>query len=169
MNNNIINLNSGIIYDRPQPYDNEIINDTTLDIIINYLKNYLNSANPIEYSQPIVKSTRNYDAFNIPVQDFPLLKIYRLKSNYRASNLRISQIQLQYGLILPDLEFLLPRLNWIDFKISEALTYSRELINIFIQPGSKSCDYRTLINEIGTPVYSFLRFNFVINEGYNCC
>lgn len=144
----------------------DILQDITCNKIAEYLKYKLNAANPLE-GLVIVNSTRSYDAFSVPVQDFPLLKVYRNSTQYRPSQVRQSRLTAQYGLILPDQERLLPLLNWVDDQISRALSYIKQDINVFVDQASKSCDYRTLSNELGTPVYSFLRFNFVVTEG-NC-
>lgn len=142
----------------------DIIEDKILTKIVEYLKDELNRNNPIE-NTVIVNSTRNYDAFNVPITDFPLLKIYRQRSQYLNNNKRISNLQLQYGLVLPDQEKLMPYLNWIDNQLNLALSQTTWRIDIIIDRNNKSCDYRTLLNELGIPVYSFLRFNFSIIEG----
>ncbi len=144
--------------------EKDILIDKNLLKIAEYLRDELNRINPIK-NTIIVKSIRNYDAFNVPVQDFPLLKVYRQRSSYLPNNKRVSSIQLQYGLVIPDQEMLLPYLNWIDHNINRILSQATYRINIFIQPTSKSCDYRVLLSELGIPVYSFLRFNFTITEG----
>ena len=146
--------------------EQDILEDKVLTKIVTFIKEELNRNNPID-NTIVVKSTRNYDAFNVPIQDFPLLKIYRQRTNYLNNNKRISSIQLQYGLVLPDQERLVPYLNWVDNQINKILSQSIWRIDVFIDKNSKNCDYRVLINELGIPVYSFLRFNFNIVEG-NC-
>jgi hypothetical protein len=144
--------------------EQNILIDKNLEYIVKFLKEELNRINPIP-NTIIVKSTRCYDAFNVPFQDFPLLKIYRQRSSYMPSNKRISSLQIQYGLVLPDQERLLPYLNWVDHNINRILSQSLWRINTFIVNSSKNCDYRVLLNELGIPVYSFLRFNLSITEG----
>lgn len=146
--------------------EQNILEDKILTKIVTFIKEDLNRNNPIE-NTIIVKSTRNYDAFNIPVQDFPLLKIYRQRTQYINNNKRLSSLQLQYGLVLPDQEKLVPYLNWVDNQINKILSQSIWRINVFIDKNNKSCDYRVLLNELGIPIYSFLRFNFNITEGNN--
>lgn len=146
--------------------EQDILEDKILTELVTYIKDELNRNNPIE-NTTIVKSTRNYDAFNVPIQDFPLLKIYRQRTQYLNNNKRISNLQLQYGLVIPDQEKLLPYLNWVDNQINKALSQTVWRIDIIIDKNNKNCDYRVLMNELGIPIYSFLRFNFNITEG-NC-
>jgi hypothetical protein len=134
--------------------------------IANYLKRELNRrASEEGLTVPIINSYRLYDAFNVPVQDFPLIKVFRTSSQYTVSNKRLSSIQVHYSLVLPNLEVLLPYLNWVDYNINEVLSFALHDITVFIEPTSKRCEYRTLMSELGTPIYSFLRFSFNVTEG----
>lgn len=140
------------------------------DYLTGHLANYLrDELNRRGYSEgltvPIINSYRLYDAFNVPVQDYPLIKVFRTSSQYTASNKRISSLQIHYGLVMPNLEELLPYLNWVDYNINEVLSFALHDINVFIEPTSKRCEYRTLMNELGIPIYSFLRFSFNVTEG----
>ncbi|GAA6622894.1 hypothetical protein [Scytonema sp. NUACC26] len=141
-----------------------IYNDCTTDCIVKYLKDELNRRNPIPNTL-IVNTTRNFDDYNVPTQDYPVLKVYRVRSQYMPSNKRKSTLQLQYGLALPEQYGLLPYLNWVDININKILSFAIHDINIFIEPMSKACEYRTLTTELGIPVYSFLRFSFNTTEG----
>ena len=65
--------------------------------IANYLKRELNRrANEEGLNVSIINSYRLYDAFNVPVQDFPLIKVFRTSSQYSVSNKRVSSIQVHY-------------------------------------------------------------------------
>lgn len=141
-----------------------ILVDSTCQTVADYLKEELNRLNPLKDNFTIVKSTRCYDAFNIPLQDFPVLKVYRNATTYPTDNQRgIESLSGQYGLIMPDQERLLPLLAWIDKQIADALRQMHFRINIFNTPDALlRSTYRTVISELGIPVYSFLRFDFSI-------
>jgi hypothetical protein len=138
--------------------------DYPCQTIADYLKEELNRLNPLKDEFTIVKSTRCYDAFNIPLQDFPCLKIYRISTNYGTQSKRgVASLSGQYGLIMPDQERLLPVLHWIDEQLADAFRQMHYRINTFLVPGSLvRSNYRTLVSELGIPAYSFLRFDFSV-------
>lgn len=142
----------------------DILQDTNLLCLGNYIKDELNRRNTID-NTIIVRTVYNYDAYNIPISDLPVLKLSRQSSFYLPNNKRKSSIELQYGLALPEHERLLPYLNWVDYNINQILSVTTQLKNIFVEETSKRCQYRTLMSEMGIPVYSFLRFSFTITEG----
>lgn len=150
------------------PYCNNDVTNILVDYpcqtIADFLKEELNRNNPLKEEFTVVKSTRCYDAFNIPLQDFPVLKIFRTSTTYATANKRgVAALSGQYGLVLPDQERLLPVLHWIDEQIADAFRQTHYRINTFLVPGSLvRSNYRTIISELGIPVYSFLRFDFNI-------
>jgi hypothetical protein len=151
-----------------KPYCANPINNLLIDYpcqtIADYLKEELNRLNPLKEEFTIVKSTRCYDAFNIPLQDFPCLKIYRVSTNYSTPNKRgVASLSGQYGLIMPDQERLLPVLHWIDENLADAFRQLHYRTNTFLVPGSLvRTSYRTVVSELGIPVYAFLRFDFSV-------
>lgn len=142
----------------------KITQDTNLLCLGNYIRDELNTRNTIP-DTIIVRSVYNYDAYNVPISNLPVLKLSRQSSFYLPNNKRKSDVELQYGLALPEQEVLLPYLNWIDYNINQILSFVPHKLNIFVEQTNKRCQYRTLMSELGIPVYSFLRFNFTITEG----
>lgn len=139
--------------------------DRTCTHLAEYLRDWLNAKHPQEL---IVKSVRAYDAFNVPYQEYPLLKVYRMskEGTINRNTKTRSQIAISYILVLPDLEQLTPVLNWVGDQIMDALAAYRidhEGCSPKIEP-SLRIDFRTMLNELTQRVHPFLRVSLSLEE-----
>ncbi len=136
--------------------------DTTLEKIAKQLMDELNAAYP---KQKVVQSYRTYDAYNVPTSDYPLLKVYRVMDTFGAETTkRTSRAVISYSLVLPDQEHLAPIMSWVSFQINKALLGSTFRFCVFHEKAGNTAEYRIMLNEVGNPVYSFLRFNITIKD-----
>lgn len=144
--------------------NDNILDDYTTRRLAEYIRDNLNIANPI-LNTIIVNSIRNYDAFNIPIQDYPLLKVSRLRTNHRISDKVISTIAVDYLLALPDLDKLAGYVKWIDFKTNELLSFVVHELDIHVDKQSRNSDYRITLTELQPVILRVLRITFNITEG----
>lgn len=146
--------------------------DEAVDYIAKYLYEYINKDyfSYIE-SHPAIRQSlgdiairtyRTYDAYGITNQEFPLLKVYRVSDNWKMGKLlRNSSISISYSLVLPQQDKLMPLLNWISYEINKHLL--NPACQVKIDPGVR-VQYRTMINEVGQAIYSFLRADINITD-----
>lgn len=146
--------------------------DESVDYIAKYLYEYINKdyfsyieANPSirqSLGDIAVRTYRTYDAYGVTNQEFPLLKVYRVSDNWKPGKLlRNSSISISYSLVLPQQDKLMPLLNWISYEINKHLLSSS--CQVKIDPGVR-IQYRTMINELGQAIYSFLRADINITD-----
>lgn len=146
--------------------------DEAVDYIAKYLYEYINKdyfsyieTNPaIKHSlgDIAIRTYRTYDAYGISNQEFPLLKVYRVSDNWKMGKLlRNSSISISYSLVLPQQDKLMPLLNWMSYEINKHLLSPN--CQVKIDPGVR-VQYRTMINELGQAIYSFLRADINITD-----
>ena len=146
--------------------------DEAVDYIAKYLFEYINKdyffyieANPAirqSLGDVAIRTYRTYDAYQVSTPEFPLLKVYRVSDNWKNGKLlRNSSVSISYSLMLPQQEKLMPLLNWISYEINKHLLSSN--CQVKIDPGVR-VQYRTMINEVGQAIYSFLRADINITD-----
>lgn len=146
--------------------------DEAVDYIAKYLFEYINKDyfTYIE-SHPglrqslgdiAIRTYKTYDAYGLANQEFPLLKVYRVSDNWKPGKLiRNSSISISYSLVLPQQDKLMPLLNWISYQINKHLMNTS--CQVKIEPGVR-VQYRTMMNELGQAIYSFLRADINITD-----
>lgn len=146
--------------------------DEAVDYIAKYLFEYINKDyfSYIE-SHPAIRQSlgdiairtyKTYDAYGIANQEFPLLKVYRVSDNWKPGKLlRSSSVSISYSLVLPQQDKLMPLLNWVSYEIHKHLLSSNCQVKIDSPPRTQ---YRTMINEVGQAIYSFLRADINITD-----
>lgn len=88
--------------------------DIQCDKIANYLQTKLNELSFENYKFKIVKTTRNWNDENIPIGDFPCLKVYREQDVFSQESYKVkSQIIIQYGVVITANYKYTPALNQI--------------------------------------------------------
>lgn len=146
--------------------------DEAVDYIAKYLYEYVNKdyfsyieANPAirqSLGDIAIRTYKTYDAYGISNQEFPLLKVYRVSDNWKMGKLiRSSSISISYSLVLPQQDKLMPLLNWMSYQINKHLMNTS--CQVKIDPGVR-VQYRTMINEVGQAIYSFLRADINITD-----
>ncbi len=141
-----------------------IYTDPPLETLATYLRNWLNAEFTRQYptvGQAIVKSYRTYDAFNVPYDQYPLLKVYRMFEDCSLEDEKDDvTIVVSYSLVYPELERLSPLIVWVRKEIGNALK-TRRITHRTCQPVLTSpryrAEYRTMLNELTQKVHGFLR------------
>jgi hypothetical protein len=154
------------------------LEDPNLRQIVLYIANFLNDRfgtqsldNPlIAPGQMIVKHTEIYDAFTVPSDSYPLLKIYRRNSRGQLDNSRRdSDITISYCLLNTQIRQTPAIANWIDLNIREAINqFKFDHPGIFEINNSISCRYRTVL-QLGEIVYQVELDLSLDNESNSVC
>lgn len=109
-----------------------------------------------------IRTYKTYDAYGLANQEFPLLKVYRVSDSWKPGKLiRSSSISISYSLVLPQQDKLMPLLNWVSYQINKHLLNTS--CQVKIDPGVR-VQYRTMMNEVGQAIYSFLRADINITD-----
>ena len=146
--------------------------DETISYLAEYLFEYINKefttfieANPglrSSLGDIAVRSYKTYDAYEPSTTAFPLLKVYRVNDVWKPGKLtRNSNVSISYSLVVPQQDKLMPFLNWVSFQINKLLLTPS--CKVKIEPGVR-VQYRTMMNEVGQNIYSFLRADITITD-----
>lgn len=146
--------------------------DESINYLAEYLFEYINKeyfafieANPglkQTLGEVAVRTYRTYDAYDPPNTGFPLLKVYRVNDMWKPGKLtRTSNVSISYSLVVPQQDKLMPFLNWVSYQINKLLL--SPTCPVKIEPGVR-VQYRTMINEVGQNIYSFLRADITITD-----
>lgn len=143
--------------------------DNTIEMLGLFLKDslnrmYLDSSTKHGYNlgNTIVRSVKFYDAFSQSNLEYPMLKVYRVSTNFNdRSPTNYNTITINYSIVLPEQERLQPLLH----GVAKAINYSllSPTSSLKIQRGL-TFQYRTLMSEISQSIYSFLTTNINIKE-----
>lgn len=147
-------------------------NDEAISYLAEYLFEYINKefksfieANPglrASLGDTAVRTYETYDTYQSPTTAFPLLKVYRVNDIWKPGKLtRTSNVSISYSLVVPKQDKIMPLLNWVSFQINKLLLTPSCLVKI--EPGIR-VQYRTMINEVGQNIYSFLRADITITD-----
>ena len=146
--------------------------DEAISYIAEYLFEYINKefrtfieANPglrSSLGDIAVRTYETYDAYHSSTTAFPLLKVYRVNDNWKPGKLnRTSNVSISYSLVVPKQDKIMPLLNWVSYQINKLLLTSS--CQVKVEPGIR-VQYRTMINEVGQNIYSFLRADITITD-----
>jgi len=140
--------------------------------LANFLYTFLNdefkkeievSNNEIPSDTIVVRSVKNYDAFNIPLSEFPLLKVYKNRDVYKKGTFfRTSEGTITYAVSYPQLDLLPNLLDWVSYKINSGLMHYAEIEQELLPNPNNvgyTAEYLLSLNEQTSVVYPFLRFN----------
>lgn len=127
------------------------LQDPTLSHLVTYIADYLNQA---WQHHLIVRHTEIYDAFAVPHDHYPLLKIYRRYSrNTIDDEERATEISLAYCLLNTQIQQTPAIANWVNVNVIHALQkYRYEHPSLFEISESITCRYRTVL-QLGEIVY----------------
>lgn len=142
--------------------------DPTCDRLAKFLKDWLNQhLKEIAPDQIACRDTICYDAVNLDLSRFPLVKVYRLADNFGDGHPKCeTSFVIAYCLTFPSQDQLPGMMNWASWRIAEALSYWKQNSSCppHIQQGGIRSEYRIMANEVGQPVYAFLRVNFTATD-----
>jgi hypothetical protein len=100
-----------------------VILDNVTSSIATLVKDYLNECGTTIYSYKLVKTTRNWDDPNVPLVDFPVLKVYRLEDSFNTTSYRVvSSILIKYEIVIDKTYKTVPLLNLIGRLIHNCIS-----------------------------------------------
>jgi hypothetical protein len=90
------------------------IADPIISELVAYMRDYLNEQYANTYGKgKLVATTREYDAYLVPLTDFPLLKMFRRSLDYETVNLRQSSVSAVLSFANADIEEMPALLYWV--------------------------------------------------------
>jgi hypothetical protein len=114
-----------------------------------------------------VRDIEQYDAVNPDLSRFPLVKCYRTTETHSGSSRKVSAV-IAYCLTFPDQDQLPGVLSWVSAATNRMLRqYAQRHQYCPVQLDLEEeyrAEYRIMVNEVSSPVYAFLRFNFSFTE-----
>lgn len=135
-----------------------------------YLRDFINQKykakqikNPELPEGLIIRNIRNYDAVNVPLSEFPLLKVYRLRDKFKRASETTdpTDAAITYSVAYPDLDKLPDLLYWIGKQVNLGLHSYQRTENNLLPPAQNNRDYTVeyllTANEQLQVVYPFLR------------
>lgn len=141
-----------------------ITDDKVTRVIGEYLRDKLNELNDIP-NTILIRSIVNYDKFNVPIIDLPLLKVSRIRSSHLKSDRLISTIAVDYHVIANDLDRVASFTKYLSDNINKYIGYIKEDKNIYVDKSSRNTDYRVTMIELQPVILRLLRITFNITEG----
>lgn len=91
-----------------------LIVDSVTDTIAKHLKKNLNCFAEENYSFKLVNGIRNFNDPNVPVNEYPVLKVWRVEDSFQKDSQRIlSTLQVQYGVVIDKNYKTVPLLNLV--------------------------------------------------------
>jgi hypothetical protein len=90
------------------------ISDPIVSELVAYMRDYLNEQYLLAYGKGrLVVTTREYDAYLVPLTEFPLLKMFRRSLDFEAIDLRSSSIAAVLSFANADIEEMPALLYWV--------------------------------------------------------
>jgi hypothetical protein len=135
--------------------------------LANYLAAGLNSAiAKIKPDTIAVRETRSYDAVDLDLTCFPLLKVYRIKEVTDVSGKSEVDLVCSYAMVMPDRGKMPGIMKWVAEHIKLMLSSQREeAIHCAFRVGDRyTTEYRIGVNDFQQPVYAYLRISFTATE-----
>ena len=142
-----------------------------------FLRDFINAEynkardnNPNLPEGTIIRNIRNYDAVNVPLSDFPLLKVYRLRDRFaRASYVTDpTDAAITFSVAYPDLDRLPDLLYWMGRKLNRGLhSYAKQDLQLLPPPQDNrdyTVEYLLTANEQMQVVYPFLRIQIQFKD-----
>jgi hypothetical protein len=142
-----------------------------------FLRDYINTkyneareVNPELPEGTIIRNIRNYDAVNIPLSDFPLLKVYRLRDTFKRASFTTdpTDAAITFSVAYPDLDRLPDLLYWMGRQLNMALhSYAKRDLHLLPPPQDNRdyvVEYLLTANEQMQVVYPFLRIQIQFKD-----
>lgn len=114
-----------------------------------------------------IREIIDYDAVNLDISRFPLLKLYRQNDNYQKMDVSKSKAIIAYCLTYPEQDRLPGLIKYMSKAINTMLDiyhYSHESCPSNVILEERTAEYRIQVNEVTKAFYPFLRFNFSFDE-----
>lgn len=130
-----------------------------------YIADGINSDYIKRFPQEIaIREIIDYDAINIDISRFPLLKLYRQTDEYLLEDgTRQTKAIIAYCLTYPEQNRLPGLMKYMSKAINIMLDnyyYNHEQCSTNVMLANRSAEYRIMVSEVTNSIYPFLRFNF---------
>ena len=118
----------------------------------------------------IIRNIRNYDAVNVPLAEFPLLKVYRLRDRFKRASETTdpTDAAITYSVAYPDLDKLPDLLYWMGRQINLGLHSYQRRDKSLLPPAQDNRDYTVeyllTANEQLQVVFPFLRIQIQFKD-----
>lgn len=140
--------------------------DTQCDTIAVYLQDKLNTLVTENYNFKVVKSIRNWNDENVPINDFPCLKVYREQDIFAQQSYRVtSQLVAQYGVVISANYKYTPALNQIGKYIHTLLNVIGDYEDfIIISPKNTPMGSLTVSRGQNDYIYGWYTYKFLVED-----
>lgn len=140
--------------------------DTQCDTIAVYLQDKLNTLVIENYNFKVVKSIRNWNDENVPINDFPCLKVYREQDIFTQQSYKVtSQLVAQYGVVISANYKYTPALNQIGKYIHTLLNVISDYEDfIVISPKNTPMGSLTVSRGQNDYIYGWYSYKFLVED-----
>lgn len=144
----------------------EQYHDLTCNGLAAFLKERINLRSTRDYSMTLVKSTRDYEAFNVSLTEYPVLQVFRRTDFFKAETPKLTtSIVAQYCLALPEQENMAALCHYVAKIINRSLNdFKMGVLPITILRTERRAEYLQGVLKANNMVVSALNFNFSIEE-----
>lgn len=114
-----------------------------------------------------IRDIIDYDAVNIDVSRFPLLKLYRQSDTYEQMDVGETKAIIAYCLTYPQQDRLPGLIKYMSKAINIMLDdyhYNHDDCSSNVMSEDRTAEYRIMVSEVTKDIYPFLRFNFTFRE-----
>lgn len=136
-----------------------------------YLASGLNYAIDLQIPGEVcVRSTRSYDAVDMDLSCYPVLKVFRQKETVNLSQVAQTDLVISYAMVMPERDKLPGIMHWVARHITAMLTainHNDASCPFTLFPkGSESIiiEYKIMVNDLNQPVYTYLRMTIPARE-----
>ncbi|MEM8781113.1 MAG: hypothetical protein AAGF26_20100 [Cyanobacteria bacterium P01_G01_bin.49] len=114
-----------------------------------------------------IRDIIDYDAVNIDISRFPLLKLYRQTETFEGTDVSETDGIISYCLTYPQQDRLPGLVKYMSKAINVLLDdyhHQHEHCESNVLLTERKAEYRIMVNEVTRDIYPFLRFNFRFRE-----
>lgn len=140
--------------------------DTQCDEIAQYLQTKLNLLSKDNYAFKFVNTWRNWDDRNIPITDYPCLKVFREADVFVTNSYKTtSQIKIEYGVVLSSNYKYVPALNQIGKYIHALIATIDEEKEYIIVSRTFSPSGRIIFSSGKSDyIFGWYNYNFAVED-----
>lgn len=140
--------------------------DDVVRKILLILKERLNYYGQKDFKINLVNGIRDFDTYNVPLTEFPLLKVYRVTDIFKPDIAKkISIIKIEYCLSYPNQENLSSVCNNINKYIHHVINSLETQINLSIIKSERQSAYKIVGGSNSQSVFGVVEYVFSIIEG----
>lgn len=134
--------------------------------ILLILKDRLNYYGQKDFKINLVNGIRDFDTYNVPLTEFPLLKVFRISDSFKPDTAKkISTIKIEYCLSYPNQENLSSVCNNINKYIHHIINSLESQINLSIIKNDRLSAYKIVGGANSQSVFGVVEYVFSIIEG----